>query len=157
MKTLTSLLFLFCALTLWSQSSQKPEPVSQGNQETRTLHKLLKMPEQELSALRLTIERIEAMDPEEKERMRGRIGKLDQLPPERLNALRERFKAIDPETRAAMRKRWMEMAPELQRDWRDRLRDMTPEERAEVFDEQGFLPAPGKRPSGPKPPKTKSE
>jgi hypothetical protein len=157
MKTLTSLLFLFCALTLWSQSSQKPEPVSQGNQETRTLHKLLKMPEQELSALRLTIERIEAMDPEEKERMRGRIGKLDQLPPERLNALRERFKAIDPETRAAMRKRWMEMAPELQRDWRDRLRDMAPEKRAEVFDEQGFLPAPGKRPSGPKPPKGKSE
>ena len=157
MKTLLSLLFLLCALPLWSLSSQKPKPVNQGNQETRMLHKLLKMPEQELSALRQTIVRIEAMDPEEKERMRWRIGKLEQMQPERVNALRERFKAIDPETRAAMRKRWMEMAPELQRDWRDRLRDMAPEKRAEVFDEQGFLPAPGKRPNRPKPPIAKSE
>lgn len=157
MKTLLSLLFLLCAPPLWSQSFQKPEPINRGNQETRTLHKLLKMPEQELSALRQTIQRIEDMDPEEKERMRERIGKLEQMQPERVNALRERFKAIDPATRAVMRKRWMEMAPELQRDWRDRLRDMTPEQRAEVFDEQGFLPAPGKRPNGPKPPKTKSE
>ena len=83
--------------------------------------------------------------------------KLEQMQPERVNALRERFKAIDPETRAAMRERWMEMAPELQRDWRDRLRDMAPEQRAEVFDEQGFLPVPAKRPNGPKPPKNKSE
>ena len=157
MKTLLSLLFLLCALHLWSQSSLKPEPVNRGNQETRTLHKLLKMPEQELSALRQTIERIESMNSKEKERMRERIGKLEQMQPERVNALRERFKAIDPATRAAMRKRWMEMAPELQRDWRDRLRDMAPEQRAEVFNEQGFLPAPGKRPSGPKPPNAKSE
>ena len=73
MKILLSLLFFLCALPLWSQSSQKPEPINRGNQETRTLHKLLKMPEQELSALRQTIERIEAMDSEEKERMRVRI------------------------------------------------------------------------------------
>ena len=157
MKTIIPLLFLLCALSLWSQSSQKPEPRSWGDQETRMLHNLLKMPDQDLSALRQTIERIEAMDAEEKERLRGRIGRLEQMTPERVDALRERFKAIDPETRAPMRDRWMEMAPEVQRDWRDKLRNMTPEERADVFEEEGFLPAPAKRPKGPKPPKTKSE
>ena len=115
------------------------------------------MKEEDLSALRQTIERIESMDAEEKESMRVRIGKLEQMPPERVDALRERFKAIDPETRADMRDLWMEMAPKVQQHWRDKLRNMTPEERADVFEEQGFLPAPGKRPKGPKPPKTKSE
>ena len=157
MKTLIHILGLFYALPLLSQSSQKPEPRSWGNQETRMLHNLLKMPDQDLSALRQTIERIESMDAEEKERMRVRIGKLEQMTPERVDALRERFKAIDPETRAAMRDRWIEMAPEVQRKWRDKLRDMTPEERAEVFEEEGFLPSSGKRPKGPKTFKTKSK
>ena len=157
MKTLIPLLFMLCALPLWSQSAQKIEPRSRGNQVTPMLQNLLKMTDKDLSALRQTIERIESMDAEEKERMRARIGKLEQMPPERVDALRERFKAMDPETRAAMRKRWMEMMPEIQRDWRDRLRNMTPEERAEVFEKHGILPTPSKRPNWSIAPKAKSE
>ena len=157
MKTLIPLLFILCAQPLCSQSAQQLEPRSRGNQESRILQNLLNMTDAELSALRQTIERIESMDAEEKERMRGRIGKLEQMPPERVDALRERFRAIDPETRTTMRHRWMEMSPEVQRDWRDKLRNMTPEERAEVFEEEGFLPAFGKRPKGPKPSKGTSE
>lgn len=157
MKTLILLLIMLCALPLWSQSAQQTEPKSRGNQVSRMLQNLLKMTDADLSALRQTIERIESMDTEEKERMRGRIGKLEQMPPGRVDALRERFKSIDPETRAAMRKRWMEMMPEIQRDWRDRLQNMTPEERAEVFELEGFLPASGKRPKEPKPSKANSE
>ena len=157
MKTLIPLFYLICALALWSQSAQKPEPRSEGNQESRILQNLLKMTHADLSALRQTIERIESMDAIEKERMRGRIGKLEQMPPEQLDALRKRFRAIDPETRKAMRYRWMEMSSEVQRDWRDRLRNMTPEERAEVLEKEGFLPASGKRPNGPKPSKANSE
>jgi len=74
------------------------------------------------------------------------------MPPERIEAMRERFQAIDPETREAMRQRWMEMTPEARREWRHKLRAMSQEARAEVFEEQGFLPAPGKRPKGEKPP-----
>ena len=157
MKTLIPILFLLCALPLWSQSTQQPEPRSRGNQASRILQNLLKMTDADLSALRQTIERIESMDAEEKERMRGRIWKLEQMPAEQIDSLRERFRAIDPETRTAMRYRWMEMSQEVQRDWRDKLRNMTPEERAEVFEQEGFLPASGKRPKGPKPSKAKSE
>ena len=150
------LLFLLCALPLWSQSAQQTKPRSRGNQEIRMLQNMLKMTDADLSALRKTIERIESMDTKEKERMRGRIGELEQMPPERVDALRERFKAIDPETRAAMRKRWMQMEPEIQRDWRDRLRNMTPEERVDILKKHGILPTPSKRPNGSNAPKAKS-
>lgn len=151
MKTLILLLSLLGALSLSAESPKEPGAENHRKQETRMLHHLLQVPDEDLAALRQTIERIEQMSPEEKAQLRERIGKLEKMPPERIEAMRERFEAIDPEIRETMRRRWMEMTPAARREWRDKLRTMSHEERAQVFEEQGFLPAPGRRPNGPKP------
>ena len=134
-----------------------PRPPQDRQNETRMLHHLLKMEQQELTALRQTIERIERMTPEEKALLRERISKLDKMKPERLEAMRKHFDAIDPETRDAMHQRWLEMSSEERRNWRKKLRDTTVEERINLFKEQGFLPTPGKPPKGPRPPEPGSE
>lgn len=148
---------LLCALPLLADSPKAPKPAHDRGAESRMLHHLLKMQPEELAALRQTIERIERMTPEEKAQLRVRLGTLERMPPERIEAMRERFEAIDPETREAMRQRWMAMTPEARREWRQKLRAMSQEERSKVFEEQGFLPAPGKRPKEDKPPQTEDE
>jgi len=154
MKTRHSLLVLacLCALPLSAQLPEGSASAPDQQKETRMLHHLLKMPPEELAALRQTIERIERMTPEEKALLRDRIARLEDMPPERIQAMRQRYQAIDPETRVSMRQRWLEMTPEARREWRQKLRELTHEERDQVFKEQGFLPAPGKPPKGDKPP-----
>lgn len=145
---------LLCAWPLLAKPPQgSGRPPESAQNETRMLQHLLAMDPQDLAKLRQTIERIEQMSPEEKALLRERIGKLEKMKPENVEAMRQRFQAIPEETRETMRQRWLEMTPDERRDWRQKLRNMSQEERAEVFKEQGFLPAPGgKQSKGERPP-----
>lgn len=150
MKALIAALTLYLLGALPLLAEPPPEPAAQNNRggETRMLRHLLEMQPEELAALRQTIERIERMSSEEKIQLRERLGKLEKMAPEHIDAMRKRFQSIAPETREAMRQRWLEMTPETRSEWRQKLRTMSREERAQVFEEQGFLPIPG---NGPKP------
>lgn len=155
MKThIISGLLALTALTLVAEPPKEPRGLKDRGPETRMLQHLLEMDPAELRELRRTIERIEKMSPEEKRLLRERIGKLQNMPPDRVEAMRQRFEAIPEETREAMREKWFSMTPEERLEWRRKLRPMSREERAKVFEEQGFLPGPGKPTHGAqKPPK----
>jgi len=135
------LLTLTLALIALPSAAIAQNGEARGNQrESRMLMHLLKMDDSELMKLRQTVERIEAMSPEERADMRERLGKLQEMDAERRQALRERFEAIPPEKREAMRRRWMEMSPMERREWRQKLRNMSPEERAQAMEEADFIP-----------------
>ena len=160
MKTplITLFLALLCALPLWANQAKDSKGLPKDSQgETRMLQQLLKMEPAGLADLRQTIERIEHMTSEEKEKLRKRVGELNQMRPERVKAMRDRFESIPREDRDAMRQRWLNLPPEERQEWHQRLRTMGPEERQKVLVEQGFLPTPGKAHKGKKPPSPPEE
>ena len=90
---------------------------------SRMLARLLEMDSTELKSLRETIEKIEAMSPEQKKALRHRINRLDAMDPKRVKAMRDRFEGMPKEEREAMRQRWMDMSPEERREWRQKHRE----------------------------------
>ena len=160
MKTplITLFLALLCALPLWANQAKDSKGLPKDSQgETRMLQQLLKMEPAGLADLRQTIERIEQMTSDEKEKLRKRVDELNQMRPERVKAMRERFESIPREDREAMRQRWLNLPPEERQEWHQKLRAMDPEERQKVLQEQGFLPTPGKAHRGKKPPRPPEE
>ena len=119
--------------------TEQPEDLIRASKETRILHRLLEMDDEELAQLRQTIDRIEKMSPEEKDELRNRIGAIHRMSPGKVDRLREKFKAIPKEQREAMRTRWMEMGPEEHAELHSRLKSMTAEERMALLKEKGFL------------------
>jgi len=160
MKTplITLFLALLCALPLWANQAKDSKGLPKDSQgETRMLQQLLKMEPAGLADLRQTIERIEQMTSDEKEKLRKRVEELNQMRPERVKAMRDRFESIPREDREAMRQRWLNLPPEERQEWHQKLRAMAPEERQKVLQEQGFLPTPGKAHRGKKPPRPPEE
>ena len=160
MKTplITLFLALLCALPLWANQAKDSKGLPKDSQgETRMLQQLLKMEPAGLADLRQTIERIEQMTSDEKEKLRKRVEELNQMRPERVKAMRDRFESIPREDRDAMRQRWLYLPPEERQEWLQKLRAMDPEERQKVLKEQGFLPTPGKSHKGKKPPRPPEE
>jgi len=160
MKTplITLFLALLCALPLWANQAKDSKGLPKDSQgETRMLQQLLKMEPAGLADLRQTIERIEHMTSDEKEKLRKRVEELNQMRPERVKAMRDRFESIPREDREAMRQRWLNLPPEERQEWHQKLRAMAPEERQKVLQEQGFLPTPGKAHRGKKPPRPPEE
>ncbi len=160
MKTplITLFLALLCALPLWANQAKDSKGLPKDSQgETRMLQQLLKMEPAGLADLRQTIERIEQMTSDEKEKLRKRVDELNQMRPERVKAMRDRFESIPREDREAMRQRWLNLPPEERQEWHQKLRAMDPEERQKVLQEQGFLPTPGKAHRGKKPPRPPEE
>jgi hypothetical protein len=160
MKTplITLFLALLCALPLWANQAKDSKGLPKDSQgETRMLQQLLKMEPAGLADLRQTIERIEQMTSDEKEKLRKRVEELNQMRPERVKAMRDRFESIPREDREAMRQRWLNLPPEERQEWHQKLRAMDPEERQKVLQEQGFLPTPGKAHRGKKPPRPPEE
>ena len=157
MKTplITLFLALLCALPLWANQAKDSKGLPKDSQgETRMLQQLLKMEPAGLADLRQTIERIEQMTSDEKEKLRKRVGELNQMRPERVKAMRDRFESIPREDREAMRQRWLNLPPEERQEWHQKLRAMAPEERQKVLKEQGFLTTPGNAHRGKKPPRS---
>ena len=151
-------LTLLCALSLWANPPKDSKGLPEDSQgETRMLQQLLKMKPADLTDLRQTIERIEQMTSDEKEKLRKRVGELNQMRPDRVKAMRERFKSIPRENREAMRQRWLNLPPEERQEWHQKLRAMDLEERQKVLNEQGFLPTPGKARKSKKPPRPPEE
>jgi hypothetical protein len=132
--------FLLAEDTDATATTSEPESFILESKETRILHKLLEMEDEELASLRQTIEHIEKMSPEERARLRTRIGVIHRMPPEKVDRLRRKFRAIPEEQRDAMRTRWMEMSPEEHAELRSKLKEMTPEERQAFLLERGLLP-----------------
>ena len=160
MKTplITLFLALLCALPLWANQAKDSKGLPKDSQgETRMLQQLLKMEPAGLADLRQTIERIEQMTSDEKEKLRKRVDELNQMRPERVKAMRERFESIPRDDREAMRQRWLNLPPEERQEWHQKLRAMDPEERQKVLQKQGFLPTPGKAHRGKKPPRPPEE
>tara|TARA_B110001452_G_scaffold45500_1_gene34789 strand:+ start:286 stop:768 length:483 start_codon:yes stop_codon:yes gene_type:complete len=160
MKTplITLFLALLCALPLWANQAKDSKGLPKDSQgETRMLQQLLKMEPAGLADLRQTIERIEQMTSDEKEKLRKRVEELNQMRPERVKAMRDRFESIPREDREAMRQRWLNLPPEERQEWHQKLRAIDPEERQKVLQEQGFLPTPGKAHRGKKPPRPPEE
>ena len=160
MKTLLITLFLtlLCALPLCAnQAKDSKDSPKESQGETRMLQQLLKMEATGLANLRQTIERIEQMTSDEKEKLRKRVEELNQMRPERMKAMRDRFESIPREDREAMRQRWLNLPPEERQEWHQKLRTMDPEERQKILNEQGFLPTPGKARKSKKPPRPREE
>ena len=135
--------FLICLIACGAATvTQAKAPP--GDQEPRMLMHLLTMSNDELARARETIERIEALSPEERKEMRQRLSKFQKMDSERREAHRKRFQSISKEEREAMRQRWFDMSPEERIEWRKKLRDMSAEERLDAFKEQGFLPSQAK-------------
>jgi predicted component of type VI protein secretion system len=129
MKTslITLFLALIYALPLWANQAKGSKDLPNDSQgETRMLQQLLKMEPAHLVNLRQTIERIEQMTSDEKEKLRKRVDELNQMRPERVKAMRERFESIPREDREAMRQRWLNLPPEERQDWHQKLRAMDP-------------------------------
>ncbi|MGJ8640292.1 MAG: DUF3106 domain-containing protein [Opitutaceae bacterium] len=140
----------FCLSNTWAEGKSSEADGKHSGQETRLLQHLLEMNNEELSNLRLTIERIEKMTPEEKNVLRGRIGKMRKMDPRRVDEMREKYQSIPEETRKAMRERWTSMSREEREAWRDKLAEMTPEEREAIFEKEGFMPMHRKKDKGDK-------
>ena len=159
MKTLIAIILTsLSAQPLWADPPKDSQgPPESAQRETRILKHFLNMEPADLVNLRQTIERIERMTAEEKEKLRKRVGELDQMRPERVKAMRERFESIPREKREAMRQRWLDLPPKERHEWHQKLRAMSPEQRQEVLDEQSFLPTPGKAHNGKKPPRPPEE
>ena len=160
MKTpiITLFLALLCALPLWANQAKDSKDLPKDSQgETRMLQQLLKKEPADLTDLRRAIERIEHMTSDEKEKLRKRVGELNQMRPERVKAMRERFESIPREKREAMRQRWLDLPLEERQEWHQKLRAMSPEQRQKILKEQGFLPTPGKAHKGKKPPSPSEE
>ena len=159
MKTLIAIvLILITALTLWANPPKDSQgPPESVQRETRMLQHFLKMEPAGLVNLRRTIERIERMTTEEKEKLRERIGELEQMRPERVKAMRELFESIPREKREAMRQHWLELPPEERQEWHQKIRAMSPEQRQEALNDEGLLPTTGKARKGKEPPRPTEE
>lgn len=129
-------------LSAQTGSDGGPNGESITRPESRVLLHLLSLETEELTELRQTIERIEAMPEDEKSRLRKRLQEMHRMDPRRLRDMRERFQNIPEAQRRAMRRRWLEMAPGERMEFRRQLRDMSPEERRAALEERGFPPLP---------------
>ncbi len=128
----------------------------QNKPQGRLLMHLLKMDTAELTELRRTLERIEAMSPEEKKAFSKSVQRLQNMPPETAQKLHHGYHSIPPEQREAMLQRWREMTPEQRHEWRERMNALEPAERLKQIQKEGILPGPrygGKREGLPIPPK----
>ena len=132
-------LMLFAAFPLVADESELTTG-SAVDRETRLLQRLLSMESGELAELRQTIERIEQMTPEERDRMRARIKRLHSMRPGQPRILRDFYRSLTPEARAQMLQKWRTMPHEDRRKWRRKLREMAPEDRIKEFETNGFLP-----------------
>lgn len=128
--------------------------------ESRLLLQLLKMDHTQIQELRQTIERIDAMTPEEKETFTQRIQALHRLSRADVENLRKGYQAIPEAERKLMRDRWNAMPPETRKNWREQLEKMNPQARMETYKREGFLPTmrpKAKHDGYPKPLDTKQE
>lgn len=99
---------LFFALTGWGSDAKTGDP--EGEEDLAAIRELLKMPRDDLARLRLSLEAIEKMSPEERRKALARIQKLDKEPTE------QRKEAID---------RWNELNPEMKKAYFDYVRKLS--------------------------------
>jgi len=95
------------------------------------LERFLDMPPERLAQIRETIERVESMSDEEKERMRDQIAEYREMHQNKRRKLLEAFERVPKEEREEMRDYWNSLSPEERKEQRQKLREMSPEERKE--------------------------
>ena len=114
---------LFFALNGWGSDAKTGDP--EGKEDVAAMRELLKMPKDDLARLRLSLEAIEKMSPEERRKALARIQNLDKEPTE------QRKEAID---------RWNELNPEMKKAYFDYVRKLSPSDRkkftAQPWDER---------------------
>ena len=101
---------------------------------------LLKLDAAELAELRLTLERIEGMTPDEKAAFTERVQRLHAMPSNTAQKLYQGYQSIPPQERARMHQRWREMSPEERKAWRQEMNELEPGERLQRIKERGILP-----------------
>lgn len=99
---------LFLGLTGWGSDAKTGDP--EGKEDLAAMRELLKMPRDDLARLRLSLEAIEKMSPEERRKALARIQNLDKEPTE------QRKEAID---------RWNELNPEMKKAYFDYVRKLS--------------------------------
>ncbi len=114
---------LFFALIGWGSDGKTGDP--EGKEDMAAMRELLKMPKDDLARLRLSLEAIEKMSPEERRKALARIQNLDKEPTE------QRKEAID---------RWNELNPEMKKAYFDYVRKLSSSDRkkftAQPWDER---------------------
>ena len=124
-------------------NGEAPTDPKQANplpQESRLLLHLLNMDANQIQEIRETIQRIETMQPEEKQALAQRIQRLHDMPTKTLEDLRRGYASIPPEQRLAMRQRWSAMTDAERKLWREKMSTLTPQQRIELYKTQKFLP-----------------
>lgn len=94
-------------------ADEKPQP-KQDKEDLANLQQLLKMPKEDLTRVRLTLESIEKMSPTDRKNALQRIQNLNKMPTE------QRKETID---------RWNELSPEMKKTYFDYLRKLSTSER----------------------------
>ncbi len=125
-----------------------------GLQEMILVERFLSLPPERLSEVRNSIELIQKMSPEEKERIKQQIGKFKRMPHVERKKMHDRWSAVSEERRTKMRNHWLNMSEEDRRAEREKLRTMTHEERRWYFRETFGAPEempPPPPPSAPPP------
>lgn len=122
-----------------AMTTQQPEVERDNKQRGRhneSMHQLimierfLDMPPERLAEIRATLERVEAMSPEEKDAMRKRIAEFRRLPPEKRHKISQALENIPEAERRKIHAYWKSMSPEERRKKREAFQNMSPEERA---------------------------
>ena len=137
------LLFLFSLSLLLQNPAQAQSDASKTqpqSQQSRLLMQLLKMEPAEIIELRRTLERIESMNPEEKQAFADKVKRLQAKPSETAKRLHQEFLYIPREEREAMHQRWRAMNPEERKAWRQRMNTLDPAQRLEQMKKEGVLP-----------------
>ena len=103
---------LFLCLTGWGVDAKTG--AQEGKEDLAAMGELLKMSRDELARLRLTLETIEKMSPEDRRKALARIQNQDKMPTE------QRKETVD---------RWNELNPEMKKAYFDYLRRLSSSER----------------------------
>ena len=101
--------------------------------EFMNLERFISLPSERLSSIRRTIERIERMTPEEKDRLRKELHQFRQLRPEMRHEISKSFDSMPIAEKRFMRQHWLQMTPADRTRERRKMESMTAEERRDYY------------------------
>ncbi|MDX2110182.1 MAG: DUF3106 domain-containing protein [Verrucomicrobiota bacterium] len=106
-----------------------PPDIGQLRERLELLNEFLALPPEKLARIRQTVESIEKMSPEEREKLSKAVGQFFKMHPDQQQSLARRFEKLTPADRELIREHWLKLSPQERDAERQRLQQLTPSER----------------------------